>query len=218
MNQNGLDCVALNEHFCINANSVNIRDNHIPELHYLLTEVERRFGSKVCTSSDFENLSSRIEGEIGEMVSSSTLKRLWGYVSSNPVPRRATLNILSRYAGRKDFDDFCAEITKMSGIDSTFFTTKCIASSELEDHDVVVIGWHPDRMVELEYLGNHSFKVVGNKNSNLTEGCIFEVSSFMVGYPLYIPRILKDGAFTPPYIAGVHDGLTVVEVKRLIEE
>lgn len=193
---------------------MNIKDNHIPELHYLLTEVEKHYGSKICTSADFEALSLKIESEISEMVSSSTLKRLWGYVSSNPTPRKTTLSILSRYVGRRDFDDFCAEIKKMSSVDSTFFTAKCIASSELEQHDVVTIGWHPDRVVELEYLGDHSFMVIGNKNSNLTEGCTFEASSFMVGYPLYIPRILKNGSFTPPYIAGVHDGLTMVEVKK----
>ena len=211
MNQNGLDLNALNEHFCANSTSVNIKDNHIPELHYLLTEVEKHFGRKVCTSSDFEALSSVIESEVGEMVSASTLKRLWGYVNSSPVPRRSTLNILSVYTGRKNFDEFCAEIKNMSGVDSTFFTAKCISASELGEKDVIVIGWNPNRLVELEYLGNHQFRVIKNQNSNLAIGDSFEASSFMVGYPLYIPRILRDGDFTPPYIAGVHDGLTVVE-------
>lgn len=211
MNRNGLDFIALNEHFYRNVDSVNKRDNHIPELHYLLTEVERRYGRKVCTSADFESLSSTIEAEVHEMISSSTLKRLWGYVSSNPVPRHTTLNILSRYTGRRDFEEFCKEIKRNSGIDSTFFTAKCISASELVEHDVVVIGWNPNRMVELEYVGDHHFRVIGNENSNLTIGCVFEASSFMVGHPLYIPRILCEGKFTPPYIAGIHDGLTVVE-------
>lgn len=146
------------------------------------------------------------------MLSASTLKRLWGYVNSSPVPRRSTLNILSVYTGRKNFDDFCAEIKKMSGVDSAFFTAKCISASELVENDVIVIGWNPNRLVELEYLGNHQFSVIKNQNSNLSIGDSFEASSFMVGYPLYIPRILREGEFTPPYIAGVHDGLTVVEL------
>lgn len=211
MNLNELDCESLNEHFCENVEPVSLLDNQIPELHYLLTEVERHHGRRVHTSKDFEALSDRIEKEIGEMLSASTLKRLWGYVSSNPVPRRSTLDVLSRFVGQKDFEGFSEQIKRMSGVDSTFFSSRCISASELREQDHLVIGWHPNRMVELEYLGNHSFKVVANANSNLMVGDVFEVSSFMIGYPLYVPRILRDGVFTPPYIAGVHEGLTVLE-------
>ncbi len=55
--------------------------NHIPEIALLLEEVEKKYGRKVSTSTDFESLSVVIEHEIGEYLSSSTLKRLWGYVT-----------------------------------------------------------------------------------------------------------------------------------------
>ena len=50
----------------------------IPELNYLLRQVEKKLGRDLCTSSDFEALSIIIEKENGELLSSSTLKRLDG--------------------------------------------------------------------------------------------------------------------------------------------
>ena len=62
-------------------------NRQIPELMYLLRRVEEKYGRSINTSTDFEALSVTIEREIGEFVSSSTLKRLWGYVSLHPAPR-----------------------------------------------------------------------------------------------------------------------------------
>jgi hypothetical protein len=78
----------------------------MPELAYLLDEVEQKYGRRIATTTDFESLSVVIEHQIGEMLSASTLKRLWGYVSLNPTPRIATLDILSRFVGHKNFKAF----------------------------------------------------------------------------------------------------------------
>ncbi len=74
--------------------------NQIPEIAFLLKEVERKYGREVHTSTDFESLSVVIEREINEYISSATLKRLWGYVSLKPVPRVATLDVLCRFIGQ----------------------------------------------------------------------------------------------------------------------
>ena len=73
--------------------------NQIPEIAFLLKEVERKYGREVHTSTDFESLSVVIEREINEYISSATLKRLWGYVSLKPAPRVATLDVLCRFIG-----------------------------------------------------------------------------------------------------------------------
>ena len=82
----------------------------MPELAYLLDEVEKKYGRRIATTTDFESLSVVIEHQTGELVSSSTLKRLWGYVSLNPTPRISTLDILSRFVGSRDFKMFCEEL------------------------------------------------------------------------------------------------------------
>lgn len=185
----------------------------IPELNYLLSEVEKHYGRRISTSTDFEALSVVIEHDINEMVSSSTLKRLWGYVSSNPVPRISTLDVLSRYIGYRDYLDFCESVKNSPAFESGFFSSKCINVSELNSGSTVNIGWNPNRIVSLKYLGGYKFRVTDSLNSQLRAGDEFELTSFMLGYPLYIPRIFREGEYTPSYIAGSNDGLTALDVE-----
>ena len=184
----------------------------IPELKFLLSEVEKTYGRGVCTTTDFEALSVVIEHDINERLSSSTLKRLWGYVANNSSPSLTTLNILSRFVGKRDFRTFCEALKHQDLFESSFFSATFVSAADLQPGDTVRIGWNPDRIVCLEYLGDSRFRVVRNLNSSLREGDEFECSSFFLGYPLYIPRILRDGEFTPSYIAGSADGLTSLDL------
>ena len=56
--------------------------------HFLMLKslTEERFGHSPGNPTDFNRLSIRIAEVTGESVSSSTLKRYWGYVSSNQTP------------------------------------------------------------------------------------------------------------------------------------
>lgn len=185
----------------------------MPELAYLLDEVEQKYGRRIATTTDFESLSVVIEHQIGEMLSSSTLKRLWGYVSLNPTPRIATLDILSRYIGHKNFKAFCESLKESKAFVSTFFTSKYQTVSELTPGVIVTIGWAPNRVVNLNYLGEFQFEVLSSENSQLLPGDRFELSEIIVGYPLYISRILRDGEYTPSYVAGRQRGISLMKVE-----
>ncbi|MBR5100024.1 MAG: hypothetical protein IKX34_01820 [Bacteroidales bacterium] len=184
----------------------------IPELNYLLTQVEKHYGRRVATSTDFEALSVFIEHETGELISASTLKRLWGYVTSRPTPRKDTLDILSRFIGFWDFGTFCQSLKTTDAFASQFFTGETIHSSDLEPGTQLTIGWNPNRVVTLAYLGEGAFEVIASENAKLLPGDRFELSHLMKGYPLFIPRILRDGEFTPSYIAGNNGGLTLISL------
>ena len=185
----------------------------MPELAYLLDEVEQKYGRRIATTTDFESLSVVIEHQIGEMLSSSTLKRLWGYVSLNPTPRIATLDILSRYIGHKNFKAFCESLKESKAFVSTFFTSKYQTVSELTPGVIVTIGWAPNRVVNLNYLGEFQFEVMSSENSQLLPGDRFELSEIIVGYPLYISRILRNGEYTPSYVAGRQRGISLMKVE-----
>lgn len=184
----------------------------VPELNYLLAEVEKRYGRRLSTSADFEALSVVVEHESGELISASTLKRLWGYVTLKPTPRISTLNVLSRYIGKRDFNTFRQSILDNEHYVSNFFSVKKICSSDLKEGAEVLIGWAPNRLVTLLHGGDGKFTVIKSENSKLLEGDQFQAESFMIGYPLYIPRILRNGEYTLSYIAGTQDGLNKVDV------
>lgn len=183
----------------------------IPELKYLLDLVEKHYGRKLSTTTDFESLSVIIEKETGELLSSSTLKRLYGYVSLNTVPRKSTLDILSRFVGKRNFDVFRNDLRQQSEFSSNFFSAKTIDSHDLKDGQKIRIGWAPDRVVTLLYLGNNQFEVESSINASLKEGDRFEQMMFMEGYSLYISHVLRDGENTPAYVAGINGGLNLLE-------
>jgi len=73
----------------------------------LCREVERQLRRKLKTRGDFDYLAEQIEKRTGEMLSSNTLMRLWGYRSS-VTARQSTLDILSRFVGYEDYTHFMA--------------------------------------------------------------------------------------------------------------
>lgn len=188
------------------------KSKEIPELKFLLAEIERIHGRSIQTTTDFEGLSVMIEHTIKKRISASTLKRLWGYVSYPSTPRPTTLDILARYAGEKDFRHFCERLRKNGVYESGFFTANSISASDLPCGARLRIGWNPDRVVLLEHLGASRFRVRQNFNSSLRDGDEFEASTFMLGQPLYIPRIRRDKDVLPAYIAGSINGLTALEL------
>jgi len=190
-------------------------DNRLaPEIEHLKIKVAEKFAHKLATTNDFDLLSMIMERELNECVSSTTLKRMWSYVNLHPTPREATLDILSRYVGNKNFKDFCENLKAEIGMDSDFYTTKCITASDLNEKDLVIIGWDPNRYVTLEYEGDCKFKVTDSVNSKFEKNDVFETSCFMMGDPLILSRILRKGEYTSSFIAGRKGGLRFLKVEK----
>jgi len=63
----------------------------------------------MCTPKDFNFLSDKIFDELHQHVRTSTLKRLWGYIPSTIMPRKATLDLLAQFAGYANWSGFCGE-------------------------------------------------------------------------------------------------------------
>lgn len=81
----------------------NITDSTLASLR---EAVEQRFGSRLATDRDYRQLSAHIFSTCTQLLSPSTLKRLWGYLNEPVTPRRHTLSVLAQYAGFSDWDAF----------------------------------------------------------------------------------------------------------------
>lgn len=180
------------------------------EIDYLKQLVARTYGAPIETSTDFERLAATIEEALGQPVSVSTLKRIWGYVSLAPKPRMSTLDILCQYTGRRDYRHLCIEMQQSSD----FFTTEKVVTSELETGTKLVIGWQPDRHVTLVCLGQSRFAVTESVHSKLHEGDILEFASVLLEHPLYIGRIERSGELLQSYVAGKTGGISSLEMVR----
>ncbi|MFI3321920.1 MAG: hypothetical protein R3Y50_05290 [Rikenellaceae bacterium] len=184
----------------------------IPQINFLLKEVEIYHKRPILTTTDFEALSTIIEHEINEYISASTLKRLWGYVSDKHKPRVYTLNVLAKYIGYESFQQFCDKLIDEKAINSQFFNTKQVLSSQLTIEINLEIGWSPNRYLLLQYLGEDYFKVVESRNSKLIEGDIFTANNFMLNFPLFLPYVIRGDEKLPSFMAGQNGGLTVLNV------
>lgn len=181
--------------------------NKSPEFQFLIQEVSRQYGGRLETTTDFDALSDSIEAMTGERISPSTLKRIWGYVRLNPRQRRSTLDILARYAGRKDYRALCLELQETSN----YFTEESIRTRDLDPGTRLSLCWMPDRKVRIRYIGAYAFEVEDSGTSKLRAGDRIHSAGFLLGQPLYLD-IERDRETMPPYVAGRAKGLTAIQI------
>lgn len=75
-------------------------------LSRLRQEVERKAQRTMHPPKDFEVLRELIFQQSHLMVSTTTLRRIWGYQHDGGVPRRSSLNPLAQYVGFADYRQF----------------------------------------------------------------------------------------------------------------
>lgn len=185
-----------------------------PEIEELKLLVEQKYGRVLGTTTDFEQFSFDLKKGIQKDISASTLKRMWGYVNDIHKPRTYTLDILAQYIGHANYSKFVEWLKTSTRYNSSFFNARQLTSSELSEGQQLAIGWSPNRLVHLRYLGQSRYEVASSENSKLAEGDRFVTGCFIMGQPLYLPYIEREGQRTPPFVAGRNGGLTIVNIEK----
>ena len=98
----------------------------------LCQALEEKMGKRMHTSKDFEALAASIFEQTHQLISASTLKRLWGYLDEGVTPRRTTLDLLSQFLGYAEWDAFCEQQTEGSSADSVSGTEAAAESTASE--------------------------------------------------------------------------------------
>lgn len=192
----------------------------IPQIAALRHEVEQSVGRVMKTHADFLVLVSEIEQRLREHMSETTLERVWGYSTRgyDTVSGR-TLDVLSRMVGVDGWDAFCAKLRDEARVESEFFVADAVLSSSLEVGARVRIGWQPDRVCVVRYLGDNRFVAESTENSTMQPGDKFSCMQFQKGRELYLDMFQRADDDGEPdvnarYVVGQRNGLTVVEVIR----
>ena len=188
--------------------------SNIPQIVTLRKSVEERFGKPLMVHADFVELVSQIEILQRQHISESTLERVWGYSTRgyDTVSLR-TLDVLALYAERCNWQSFCANIVRSNECESEMFDTEVIISSDLAVGDRLRIGWFPNRICEVRYLGNNSFVAEHCENSKMQPGDTFTCPQFTLGKELTMTNLHQAG--TPEnrlkmYSVGSKNGLTTL--------
>ena len=179
------------------------------DLHQLLrAKVERTAGFTPKSPKDFIRLEREIFAATRELISTSTLKRFWGYNGEKYAvkPFRGTLNILSNYIGLISWDVFC-NITTDNGISSNYINSEILSTCTLQAGDVIRLQWRPDRCVSIRYDGLDMFTVTESRNSKLQPGDTFICPIFVKGEVLYLTHLVSNGNPPTNYACGKDGGI-----------
>lgn len=181
-----------------------------PEIEELKLLIEKQYGKKLSTTTDFDEFSLVLLRKYNLNVSTSTLKRLYGYVADIHKPRLRTLDMRALYIGHKNYAEFVDWLKSSTCYNSSFFSSNQLLSCDIRPGGFVEIGWSPNRLLRLEYLGDSTYRVANSSNSKIHVGDMFVTGCFIKGCPLYLPYLIRNGEHTLPFVAGRNGGLSIV--------
>jgi hypothetical protein len=186
----------------------------IDQIEQLQTDIETALSMKLKTPKDFEYLRERLFARQHVVVSVTTLKRLWGYVREDVSPRLSTLNTLSQFIGYKDWNEYQNNsLLPKEQQSSPVLTRRLSVNSSLFTGDRLRIFWQPDRVCEVEYLGELKFIVLDSKNTRLKKDDTFECSIIIEGEPLYLDNLCQSGLSPVAYVCGKKSGVMFEFIK-----
>lgn len=156
--------------------------------------VENRFGIRPRLPRDFEKLRERLAHKLGESVSATTLRRLWGINNEGVNPSKYTLNVLSRFVGYADYDDFVAKASLHEDIQAKKVVVgDSVETSRLAQGERLVVEWESGRKIVVEFLGHGRFRVLRAENTCLRVGDTFLCQMFINGGTTLLSDVESDG-------------------------
>ena len=175
----------------------------------LCIDIEQSLGKELKTPKDFEMLRECIYDRLRILISATTLKRVWGYLDDGVQSRQGTMDILARFIGYQNYEDYEANAAtyKNEAQSSPVMSRKLNVEEELESGDRVRITWHPDRICDVTYHGGLNFSVDDSRNTRIKEGNTFRCSLFIEGEPLYIDNLIQENRPPVAYVCGKKSGI-----------
>lgn len=179
---------------------------------------EEATGRKMNTPKDFDLLALRIYDRTHLLLSTSTLKRFWGYTGKNDETRgnlrRSSLNALAQYVGFTGWDAFCNRTSKDDeGKESSslFYGCRQMTTDEMTPGDKLTVMWNPGRRIVIRYSGNDVFVMLESENSKLSVGDTFKCHVFVENQPLVLVDLVHEGLPPCGYTCGRIGGIRFIE-------
>lgn len=174
----------------------------------LCKEIEAALHREMRTPKDFEFLRECIFAQRHQLVSDTTLKRVWGYLDDGVQPRVSTLDILVQFLGYQGWKDYYHGTQASTEVPSDPMMGRRLSVQDcLSRGDRLRLTWQPARVCDVEYLGNLTFRVVASENTRLRAGDTFECSLIVEGEPLYLDNLRQENRPPVAYVCGKRTGV-----------
>lgn len=188
-----------------------MREPYDREIAVLRQMIEQSIGRSIITPADFAFLRETIAVRCQDMLSDSTLKRIWGYVKGYSSTNVATLSLLARCVGFRNWQDFLQHHDFHSNT-SHYVLSNSLYVNDIVNDATVLVTWQPDRRCRFLHLGEGHFKVTESVNSKLQVGDTFHCGCFIVGQPLYLYDFRHGDEPASIFVVGKQGGLGEVKI------
>lgn len=178
----------------------------------LRKKIEEAYGQPVKYSQDCEALAMAIEERTGQRLGVSTLKRMFGFVGEQVVPRGSTMDIIAQFLGYDDMKDMACQTGEAYDISMFTPVDKEIESAKLEAGTQIQFTYDPKRLVVLTYIGDNYYIVNESQNSKLQKGDKVRITYLAVGFELMASDVIRNGESLGSYHSAKEGGLTTLEV------
>lgn len=174
----------------------------------LCSDIEKALGKEMRTPKDFDFLRERIFARLNVWVSTTTLKRIWGYLKDDVQTRHSTLDILACFLGFHSYENYTnSSAENVVQESSPIMSRRLCVSEELKEGDKLLITWLPNRTCELLYCGNLKFEVISSEHTRLKPGNTFRCGLFIEGEPLYLDELIQENYPPIAYVCGKKSGI-----------
>lgn len=177
----------------------------------VLKLIRQKFNCEILYSQQCEALSLAIKESTGHSLSTTTLKRMLGFVNGAARPRQSSLDIIAQYVGYSNYSLLAKDIGADSEI-SDFRTVDNITSDDLTVGEQIQLTYAPNRMLVLSYMGNNKYLVNKSGGGKLQKGDKLLIAGFYVGFELMVVDVERNGIHLGSYIAAKQGGLISVEI------
>ncbi|MDE6812115.1 MAG: hypothetical protein K2J15_07170 [Muribaculaceae bacterium] len=175
----------------------------------LRNDVEKHLARKLVAPADFVFLSDKLQKESHAYVSSTTLKRVWGYISDKGneySPSNYTLRALCQLIGFKDLSQYMTEDIVLQSMD---YNGEYIETSRLPTDTEITLFWYPNRKIRMRHIQSSIFEIMYNENSRLKTGDVVECGSLTQHAPAFF-RVSRSGHKPFSYVAGTDQGVCFI--------
>lgn len=142
--------------------------------------LEEKLGRRIRYPKECDALAVAIRESIGERISSSTLKRIFGFIQPASSPSLYTLDLLSIFLGYNDWEDLENELELRLKRSDTPGNTVSLPF-EVEPGNMLEVCYSPDKKLVLQLIEDGSFCIIQSEKSALKEKDLVELFKITEG-------------------------------------
>lgn len=172
--------------------------------------IESRVGYPLRYPKDCDFLSKDLRENYNCSISSSTLKRLFGFSSPSARPHLYTLDQLSRLLGYPSWDEFCYQ---EQGPNNSPDEISFLDLEDLKEGQKFILEFPSSKSLLLQNLKNGHFLVLESVGGKIQSGFKLEIHNIVKFYPLVCHKIFSpQDVFLGSAIIGKIGGIRKISI------